>query len=132
MSITRMHHERDPKEVILEELGDINDIEIFNNQVFCAVYVRPEKTKSGLYVTDKTRDEDRYQGKVGLIVAMGPEAFKSDDEWFKDVKFNLHDWVFFRPSDGWALTASGSKDVLCRVIDDINIRGRIQHPDQVF
>ena len=62
-----MDHDVDPKEKLLSELGDLSQVEIFNNQVLVAVYIRPNKTKSGLYLSDKTTDEDRYQGKVGLL-----------------------------------------------------------------
>jgi co-chaperonin GroES (HSP10) len=125
-----MTHDIDPKDDLLNQIGSLDDFEIFNNQILCAVYVRPEKTKSGIYLTDKVRDEDKFQGKVGLIMKMGPEAFKDNSgEWFSNVGFSTHDWVVFRPSDGWNITVNG---VLCRIIDDINVRGRIQHPDQVW
>jgi len=125
-----MNHDVDPREALNKEIGDISNLEIFNNQVLCAIYIRPEKTKSGLYLTDQNRDEDKIQGKVGLIIKMGPEAFvDGNDQWFNDVTFNVNDWVVFRPSDGWSVTVNG---VLCRIIDDINIRGRIQQPDQVW
>jgi co-chaperonin GroES (HSP10) len=69
-----MEHEIDPKEKLLTDLGDLSGIEIFNNQVLVAVYIRPNKTKSGIILTDETVNEDRYQGKVGLLVGMGPAA----------------------------------------------------------
>jgi co-chaperonin GroES (HSP10) len=124
-----MEHEKDPRQDLLEKIGNIDDIEIFNNQVLCAVYVRPEKTKSGIYVTQVSREEDKIQGKVGLILKKGEAAFADDGEWFSGVTFDLHQWVVFRPSDGWSITIN---NVLCRIIDDINIRGRVQHPDQVW
>lgn len=125
-----MTHDTDPKEVLKADLGDIKDFEIFNNQVLCAVYVRPQKTKSGLYLTSQTVDEDKIQGKVGLVVKTGPDAFKdASGEWFNDMDIELSDWVVFRPSDGWSITVNG---VLCRILDDTNIRGRVQHPDQVW
>ena len=125
-----MTHDTDPKEVLKADLGDIKDFEIFNNQVLCAVYVRPQKTKSGIYLTSQTVDEDRIQGKVGLIVKTGPDAFTDDSgQWFTDMNIELSDWVVFRPSDGWSVTVNG---VLCRILDDTNVRGRVQHPDQVW
>lgn len=124
-----MAHVDDPREALLKELGDLSKVEVFNNQVLCAVYIRPEKTKSGLYIADSTRDEDKFQGKVGLIVKMGPQAFESDGNWFSDVKFQLHDWVVTRPSDGWNITVNG---ILCRLIDDIHVRARVDRPDCVW
>jgi co-chaperonin GroES (HSP10) len=124
-----MSHDDDPKNKILEDLGDISEIELFHNQVLLAVYLRPQKTKSGLYLTDKHVDEDRFQSKVGLLVKRGPLAFEQDGNWFSGLNFANHDWLVFRPSDGWSITVNG---VLCRIFDDINIRGRVPHPDAVW
>jgi len=125
-----MEHDVDPKKTLLKKVGDISDIEIFNNQILCAVYVRPEKTKGGIVLPDQHRAEDKIQGKVGLVLKKGPMAFVDDtDNWFVDADINVNDWIVFRPSDGWSITVHG---VLCRILDDINVRGRIQHPDQVW
>jgi co-chaperonin GroES (HSP10) len=124
-----MLHEIDPKDQILEAIGDLSTVELFHNQVLLAVYIRPEKTKSGLILTDNHRDEDRYQSKVGLLVKRGPMAFEQDGNWFSGLSFNDHDWLVFRPSDGWSITVNG---VLCRIFDDVNIKGRVPHPDAVW
>lgn len=130
MPYARMTHDVDPKKTIHDELGDISEIELFHNQVLAAIYIRPEKTKSGLYLSGQTRDEDKWQGKVGLIVKTGPDAFKDDTgKWFNGVDINVGDWIYFRPSDGWQITVHG---VLCRILDDTDIRGRISAPDQVW
>jgi co-chaperonin GroES (HSP10) len=125
-----MVHDEDPRKVLLDRIGDLSHVEVFNNQALCAVYLRPEKTKSGIYLPDKHRDEDQFQSKVGLLIKTGPSAFiDSGDQWFSGVNIQIHDWLVFRPSDGWSITVNG---VLCRMLDDINIRGRISHPDQVW
>lgn len=125
-----MTHDADPKELLKKELGNISEVEIFNTQILCVVYIRPQKTKSGIYLPDSTVDEDRHQSKVGLVVKMGADAFIDDTgKWFKDAKIELDDWVVFRPSDGWSITVNG---VLCRILDDTNVRGRIQQPDTVW
>jgi co-chaperonin GroES (HSP10) len=124
-----MSHEEDPKKKLLDQLGDISDIELFHNQVLLAVYLRPEKTKSGLILTADHLDEDRYQSKVGLLVKQGPLAFEQDGNWFTGMTFQEHDWLIFRPSDGWSITVNG---VLCRIFDDISIKGRAPHPDSVY
>lgn len=124
-----MDHEKNPKDDILSRLGDISNVEILHNQVLLAVYVRPQKTKSGLYLTESHREEDRFQSKVGLLVAKGPQAFVDDGQWFSNTSFNMHDWLIFRPSEGWSITVNG---VLCRMFDDVNIKGRVDHPDAVW
>ena len=125
-----MTHDEDPKDAILAALGDIEKFKVFHNEVVVAVYLRPEKTKSGIFLPDSHRDEDRHQSKVGLVVKMGPEAFDDPNgNWFRDVNVKLHDWVVYRPSDGWSITVN---NVLCRALKDVNIRGSIPHPDMVW
>ena len=87
-----MTHDEDPKDAILAALGDIEKFKVFHNEVVVAVYLRPEKTKSGIFLPDSHRDEDRHQSKVGLVVKMGPEAFDDPNgNWFRDVNVKLHD-----------------------------------------
>lgn len=125
-----MEHASDPKMSIKKAIGSLDEVEIFNNQILCAVYIRPEKTKSGLYLPDQMRDNDQTQSKVGLVLKKGPQAFiDPSNTWFADVEVNVDDWVFFRPSDGWSVTIN---NVLCRILEDTSIRGRIQHPDHVW
>jgi co-chaperonin GroES (HSP10) len=130
MPYMRMDHEDDPAEEIKKSVGDLSSVEVFNNQVLVAVYIRPKKTKSGIYLTDKTTEEDRYQSKVGLVLKKGPVAFVDNtNNWFSGVDIEEGEWIVFRPSDGWAITVN---NVLCRMLDDTAIRGRINTPDLVW
>ena len=130
MSQPAMLHEVAPEKALLKELGNISGVEIFNNQVLVAVYIRPEKTRGGIILANQTRDEDRYQSKVGLLVKRGDAAFKDDtNTWFANTKFALNDWLVYRPSDGWQITING---VLCRLLADTEIRGRVDNPDRVW
>jgi hypothetical protein len=125
-----MDHEIDPKQKLLDDLGDISQIEIFNNKLLVAVYIRPEKAKSGLYLPDQNREEDKFQSKVGLLVKKGNAAFEDDTgAWFKDIEINMHDWLVVRPSDAWSITING---VLCRIVEDALVQGRIPHPDAAW
>jgi len=125
-----MEHPVDPAEVLKKEIGDTSNVEVFNNQILVAVYIRPQKTKSGIFLTEKTTDEDRYQSKVGLVIKKGPEAFNDESGiWFSDIDIQEGEWVVFRPSDGWSITVN---NVLCRMIDDVNVRARIDQPDRVW
>ena len=125
-----MKHEVDPRQDLLKQIGDLSDIELFNNQVLCAIYVRPEKTAGGIIIPEQNRAEDKIQGKVGLVVRKGPTAFVDDtNTWFSDVDVKLGDWVVFRASDGWSITVN---KILCRIVDDTDVRCRVSHPDQVW
>lgn len=125
-----MEHDQDPKQKLREEIGDVTPFEIFNNQILVVIYIRPQKTKSGIFLPDQMRDEDKIQSKVGLVIKKGPSAFVDDgNEWFKDVNVEEGDWVVFRPSDGWSITVN---NVLCRIIDDTAVRGKVDAPDRVW
>ena len=125
-----MDHSEDPKEKILQDLGDLSEVTLANNQVLVAIYIRPEKTKSGIILTEVYRDEDRYQSKAALVVKKGPIAFKDPNgKWFKDFDIDLHDWIFYRPSDGLAINFNG---VSCRILEDTSIKGRIPTPDLIW
>ena len=138
MPAVAMLHEVDPKQALLDRVGDLNGIDVFGSDMLVAIYKRPEKTKSGLILTDTTRKEDIYQGKVGLVVKMGPFAYVDDDgNKFRDI--NVGDWIVFRPSDGWQVTLntlqrSISKDdtVDCRIVGDGSVRMRVTDPDYVY
>ena len=131
MPAMEMQHTKDPRAALLEELGDLSNFEPMNNQILVAIYKRPDvKTKGGILLTDRHRDEDRFQSKVGLIVKLGPDAFKSGDGWFVHSRPKLHDWVVHRASDGWACSVNM---VDCRMMDDIAIRAVVHGlPDMVW
>jgi len=130
MSLMKMAHAVDPRKELMDSIGIIDDIKIYNNWILCAVYKRPEKLASGIYISDTTRKEDDYQGKVGLVLKKGPMAFVDDEKYgFGGQDVEIGDWITFRVSDGWSLNVNG---VLCRMLQDINIRMAIPTPDTVF
>jgi len=130
MPYMEMDHSKDPRDELKKAVGDLSGVEIFNNQILVAVYIRPNKTKGGIYLADSTRDEDKTQGKVGLVLKKGPQAFVDEtNSWFSDIEVNEGDWVYFRPSEGWSITVN---NVLCRILDDTLVRGRVQKPDHIW
>jgi co-chaperonin GroES (HSP10) len=137
MPAALMLHEECPRQEILDKVGDLKDVEVFGSDVLVALYIRPQKTKSGIILSDNTREEDRWQGKAGLILKLGPTAYTDEDGVkFRDIQEG--DWVVFRPSDGWPVTLNtsssvSSKDAIaCRIVTDIHIRMRISSPDVIY
>ena len=126
----KMAHAVDPRLELQKSIGDLSKIKIYNNWILCAVYKRPEKMASGIYLPDATRKEDEYQGKVGLVVKKGPIAFVDDSNTsFHGQTLEVGEWVTFRASDGWALNVNG---ILCRMLQDTQIRLVVPEPDVVF
>lgn len=115
-------------------LGDIPILT--GDAILMAIYKRPEKTKGGIFLTDKTTDEDIWQGKVGLILKMGPLAFKPDAEHdysYADgtpaVTPKVGDWAVFRVGDAWPLVLG---DTPCRVATEKAIRMTVARPDIIM
>lgn len=114
----------DTKQELLKQVGDISKLEIFGNEILVAIYIRPEKTAGGIFMTQNTREEDKWQGKMGLVIKKGPSPLVD-----KASEVQVGDWVILRPSDGWGLLVNG---VMCRLMDDRMIRGRNPTPDTIY
>lgn len=128
----RMVHLEDPKQKLLDELGEIPEGIVNLNKILVACYRRPEKTVGGIILTDRANDEDVWQGKVGLIIAMGPTAFQDDEaNKFHGLKYEVGDWVWFvQASDGKACQVNG---VPCRVfLAEGLLSGTVPSPDLVW
>ena len=133
----------DEKEAILSKLGDLSQVQIAQNEVLVAIYIRPEKSAGGILLTDRTRKEDNYQGKVGLVVKIGSACrFVRTNEATGvtyGVDVQLHDWIVTRPSDTWPLDVNGGEDTSdpkaftnCRLVFDDQIRMKIPNPGMIW
>lgn len=141
-------HHPDAKEAADEirmAIGDLAGFEIFGSQVLVAPYVRPTKTAGGIIVTPKSVEEDIWQGKVALVLKVGPNAF---DDTNKDQLRSFGgrfpeagDWVFHRIQDAFQFSYEGpgavkpegraAKGWQCRLIYANDIYGRIPRPQSV-
>lgn len=110
--------------------GALDKFEVFHNQVLLGIYMAPEKTKGGIIRPDSVKAEDRWQGKVGLVLQAGPLAFVNDNRNdFRGQGVAMDDWILFRVSDGFPLDING---VHCRLIEDIHIKGRVTAPEIIW
>src|SRR6185312_7307733 len=107
----------------------LDDFEVYHNKVLVGIYMGPEKTKGGLYLPDKTRDEDRWQGKCAVVLKKGPLAFKSDSAVQFENDVSEGDWVVFRVSDGFSIDVEG---IHCRLLEDSHIQARISDPSLIY
>jgi hypothetical protein len=125
-----MAHDVDPKQAILDKIGDISGVRLFFRNILIGVYVRPKVTASGIHLSDNTVQEDVYQGKVGVVLKMGPGVLKDGDgDADTDNILKVGDWVVVRPSDYVSLEINKTP---CRMGIDSAIRMVIPHPDVVW
>lgn len=112
-----------PRLALIKAVGDLSQEHLASGLVLVATYIRPEKTAGGIIRPIDNIKEDEFQGKVGLIVKMGPDC---DDE---EALCATGDWVVYSIKDGWAVTVNGTA---CRLIPFDRIRMKISNPDVVF
>jgi co-chaperonin GroES (HSP10) len=125
-----MVHQVDPANEIMKSIGSLDEFELTGDQVLLGVYIRPEKTKSGIILSDKTRDEDMHQGKAGLVLKTGPIAFKYSEGYaYEGPVPNIGQWVAMWVTDGRKISINS---VLCRIVSSEQVRMIIPAPDVVF
>ncbi len=126
----KMAHAKDPADVIREQVGNIDAIDVYHNQILVGIYTRPEKTAGGIILSEKTKKEDVYQGVVGLVLKVGPMAFVDDGTTkFHGQSIKPGDWCVFRTADTHQVAING---VVCRLLEDSLVKLRVPHPDVVY
>lgn len=129
----QVQHDTDPKQTILEAIkpyfDDLDGYELIQSDCLVAVYKRPEKTKGGVFLTQNIRDEDKFQGIVGLLLKKSPLAFRDDETHTFPVQPQIGDWVQFRPSETVSFHFG---DTQCRLVEDVCIRAILPRPDIVY
>ena len=133
-----------PADPLLDAAGDLSDYEVFHNLVLVATFIAPPLTMKGptgeaviLHKPDNAISEDRFQGKTGLVLKVGPTAFHDDSvAKFGGISIAPGDWVVYRPSDGHELfirdRRKSNEGLSCRLIEDVFIRGRVSDPSLIY
>jgi co-chaperonin GroES (HSP10) len=108
----------------------VGEVEVLHSQVLVMGYIATARTKGGIIRTDKAVEEDRYQGNIGLVIALGKGAFTDDAvAKFHGDKLQIGDWVMYVPADGIQMFINR---VPCRLFSDTRILMRVQNPEIYF
>jgi co-chaperonin GroES (HSP10) len=129
-AIEAISRSRDPRSAILDFMGDISDVEVLLNRVLVATHIRSNVTTGGIIRPDVNVEEDVWQGKCGLILKYGPDAFKDDEEYtWGASKLYEGDWGVYKVGDGWSVTV---KNYPCRIVRDSSFMMRVQDPNVIL
>lgn len=110
--------------------ADLDATTVFHNIILVGIYMGPGVTPGGIIMPDKLKDEDRWQGKVGAVLKIGPMAFQNDARNdFRDQQVKVGDWIVYRISDGIPLDIGG---VHCRLIEDIHVKLTVPKPSMIY
>jgi co-chaperonin GroES (HSP10) len=110
-------------EEVLAGLGDaLDQITVYGNEVLVATYMRPAVTSGGIILTDKSRSEDQWQGKVGIVLKKGKLAFKDNERlgvFFEGQDAFPGDKIVYRVSDGFPMEIN---EIRIRMLQDTEVR----------
>lgn len=119
----------DPRTALLNAIGKktLREFTVLHSQVLVATYVQSAKTAGGIFRPDNVIEEDRFQGNIGLVIALGKGAFKDDGvAQFHGDTLGIGDWVMYVPADGVQLFI---RQVPCRLFQDSRILMKVQNPE---
>jgi co-chaperonin GroES (HSP10) len=60
---------------IEEEIAKFDDMQVDGWDIILRLYIRPNKTRGGIIITDNSQDEDQYKNCVGLVVKIAPACY---------------------------------------------------------
>jgi len=80
-----------------------------------------EKTKGGVLLSDQAIQEQQWTTNVGLVMKLGPMAYKDKDK--------EKDWVIFARYAGSRLKIDGGE---LRILNDDEILGVVDSPEDVL
>ncbi len=133
-----------PAEPLLAAAGNLDSYAPMHNFVLVATYVPPPKIMKGpngediiFHESDRSHDENRFQGKVGLVLKLGPIAFKDDNATkFGDVIPKPGDWVVYQPSQGFEHfirdRTKFNEGLSCRLIQDVFVLEIVEDPSLIY
>lgn len=120
----------DPKKDITKIIGDLSKVQVKWNMVLVATYIRPNKTAGGIIRPETNVAEDEWQGKVGLVLKLGPMAYRDDDDTqFDGESVNVGEWAVYKVGDAWSVNINGYP---CRLVRDSSIKMTVTDPGIVF
>jgi co-chaperonin GroES (HSP10) len=133
MAVIQMRNSATADRELLKAIGDISDIEVLNDRILIAIYRHEGMTKGGIIASTKTEDESDYQGKVGLVLKIGPLVNVEGKSQTRGAELKIGDWVVVNPSSGLSMHAGqhGSSRML-RMLVEKDIHMRVKRPDAIW
>jgi co-chaperonin GroES (HSP10) len=87
------------------------------------------KTKGGVLLSDKTVEETQIATNVGLVLAIGPDAYNDKERFPNGAWCKKNDWVIFARYAGSRLNIQGGE---LRILNDDEILGITDDPESIL
>jgi co-chaperonin GroES (HSP10) len=91
-------------------------------------YYMPEKTKSGVYIPNQTRDRESFATVAAYVVKVGPDAYKDENKFPSGPWCQEKSWVLMGRYSGNRFKVDGLE---VRLINDDNIIATILDPSDI-
>ena len=86
-------------------------------------------TKGGIMLAKQTMEKEQLATIVGVVVSLGPDAYKDSDKFAKGPWCKEGDWVCIGRYAGARFKIDGGE---IRIINDDEVIATIEHPDDVY
>jgi len=97
-------------------------------RVLVIPYYMPQKTKSGIFIPDATRDRESFATVAAYVVKLGPDAYKDASKFPTGAWCDEGSWVLMGRYAGNRFKVDGLE---VRLINDDNIIGTILDPSDI-
>tara|TARA_R100001463_G_C3423281_1_gene210528 strand:+ start:66 stop:425 length:360 start_codon:yes stop_codon:yes gene_type:complete len=87
-----------------------------------------EKTEGGIIRAESSRKQEEVATICGLVIKMGPDAYKDSARFPSGPWCKKDDWVIFRPYSGTRVTIFGEE---FRIINDDTVEAVVDDPKGV-
>ena len=87
------------------------------------------KTKGGVLLSDKTVEDAQVATNVGLVLAVGPDAYNDIERFPNGPWCKKDDWVIFASYAGSRLNIEGGE---LRILNDDEILGTTDDPESIL
>lgn len=100
-----------------DELG-VDDFPMKSFSVLLKAIIIPEVTKGGIYLTETSRNTGKRDHNIGLVVAMGDEAYQDKSRFPNGPRCKVGDWVFYSK---YEIQETPINEYLCYFLNDDRI-----------
>lgn len=87
------------------------------------------KTKGGILLTDETMEERGYSTVTGLVLKIGPDAYKDEKRFSNGPWCKVNDWIIFGRYAGSRFGIEGGE---VRILNDDEIIAVVKDPEDIL
>ena len=92
-------------------------------------YAGPQKTKGGIYLSDKTQETIQMTTVCAYVLKVGDLAYKDKEKFPNGAWCSKGDWVIFGRYAGSRFKIEGGE---VRILNDDEIIGKINNPEDIL